>query len=79
MLSRQPLTDDILFNEIGIDKVGYRMRLINKLKNESNNFFYKMKKGILKNNNNLHIKKGSIILESQRGNNNEFCNMCKIF
>ena len=79
MLSRQPLTDDILFNEIGIDKVGYRMRLINKLKNESNNFIYRLKKGILKNSNNLHIKKGSIILESQRGNNNEFCNMCKIY
>ena len=79
MLSRQPLTEEILFNEIGIDKVGYRMRLINKLKNESSNFIYKMKKGIFKTNNNFHIKKGSIILESQRGNNNEFCNMCKIY
>ena len=79
MLSRQPLTEEILFNEIGIDKVGYRMRLINKLKNDSSNFIYKMKKGIFKTNNNFHIKKGSIILESQRGNNNEFCNMCKIY
>ena len=78
MISRQPLTDKILLNDIGIDKVGYRMRLINKLKNESNNFIYKIKNGIL-NNNNFHIKKSSIIIESQKGNNNELCNLCLIF
>ena len=78
MVSRQPLTDNILLNDIGIDKVGYRMRLINKLKNESNNFIYKIKNGIL-NNNNFHIKKSSIIIESQKGNNNELCNLCLIF
>ena len=79
MLSRQPLTDEILFNEIGIDKVGYRMRLINKLKNESNNYIYKVKNGII-GNNNFHIKKNSIVLESQKNNNNnnEFCN-CIIY
>ena len=54
------------------------MRLINKLKNESNNFIYKIKNGIL-NNNNFHIKKSSIIIESQKGNNNELCNLCLIF
>ena len=78
MISRQPLTDKILLNDIGIEKVGYRMRLINKLKNESNNFIYKIKNGIL-NNNNFHIKKSSIIIESQKGNNNELCNLCLIF
>ena len=78
MVSRQPLTENILLNDIGIDKVGYRMRLINKLKNESNNFVFKIKNGIL-NNNNFHIKKSSIIIESQKGNNNELCNLCLIF
>ena len=77
MISKQPLTEDILFNDIGIEKVGYRMRLINKLTNESNNFMYKIKNGIL--NNNFHIKKSSIIIESQKGNNNELCNLCLIF
>ena len=73
MISKQPLTEDILFNDIGIEKVGYRMRLINKLKNESNNYIYKV-------NNNFHIKKNSIVLESQKNNNNnnEFCN-CIIY
>jgi hypothetical protein len=78
MISRQPLTENILLNDIGIDKVGYRMRLINKLKNESNNFIYKIKNGILANNN-FHFKKSSIIIESQKGNNNELCNLCLIF
>ena len=79
MLTRQPLNEEILLNEIGIDKVGYRMRLLNKIKNESNNFLFKIKNGIL-GNNNFHFKKSSIVFESQRGNNNnEFCNMCLIF
>ena len=79
MISKQPLTEDILFNDIGIEKVGYRMRLINKLKNESNNYIYKVKNGII-GNNNFHIKKNSIVLESQKNNNNnnEFCN-CIIY
>ena len=79
MLTRQPLNEEILLNEIGIDKVGYRMRLLNKIKNESNNFLFKIKNGIL-GNNNFHFKKSSIIFESQRGNNNnEFYNMCLMF
>ena len=34
MESKNPLTDEILKNEILIEKLGYRMRILNKLKEE---------------------------------------------
>ena len=35
MESKNPLTDEILKNEILIEKLGYRMRILNKLKSEN--------------------------------------------
>ena len=38
MISYNPLTSEMLKEEIGIDKIGYRSRIINKLKDESKGF-----------------------------------------
>ena len=37
MISKQPLTDNILEQEIEIKKPGHRVRIMNKLKDEANN------------------------------------------
>ena len=75
MKSRQPITDDILRSEIGIEKLGYRMRIINKLKSESINYIQRLHNGNIRNG-----KSNLIYLERKNnGNNNEFCNMCCIF
>ena len=74
MKSRQPLTDDILRSEIGIEKLGYRMRIINKLKSESINYIQRLHNGNIRNG-----KSNIIYLERKNNsNNNEFCNMCCI-
>ena len=44
MLSKNPLTDDMLKNEIEINKIGHRSRIMNKLIEDSKEFFKKMKK-----------------------------------
>ncbi len=75
MKSRQPITDDILRSEIGIEKLGYRMRIINKLKSESINYIQRLHNGNIRNG-----KSNLIYLERKNNNNNnEFCNMCCIF
>ena len=75
MKSRQPLNDDILRSEIGIEKLGYRMRIINKLKSESINYIQRLHNGNIRNG-----KSNLIYLEKKNNNNNnEFCNMCCIF
>ncbi len=43
-LSKNPLTDNILM-EMGINKIGYRARIFNKLKDESKDYFNKLKSG----------------------------------
>ncbi len=43
MISSNPLTIDMLKEEIGIDKIGYRSRIINKLKDESKSFLGQIK------------------------------------
>ena len=57
MESKSPLTDDILQNEIGIEKLGYRARILNKLKNEGRSLNNKLKTSLLiidnKGNNNI--------------------------
>jgi hypothetical protein len=50
-------------NEIGIEKVGHRARLINKLKDDSKNYVKKLKKKIL-------------IIDNEKKNN---CGNCNIF
>jgi hypothetical protein len=47
MESKNPLTVEILKNEIGIDKVGHRSRIINKLKDEGRSYNNKLKTSIL--------------------------------
>ena len=37
-LSKNPLNNDILKNELNIEKLGHRTRILNKLKEESKNY-----------------------------------------
>ena len=79
MQSKQPLTEEILFKEIGIDKIGYRMSILNKIKNEGCNYLFKLKNGFLGKNKFGDNK--TVIFERKNednNNNNEFCNMCSI-
>ena len=43
MISQNPLTSEMLKEEIGIDKIGYRSRIINKLKDEAKFFYGQLK------------------------------------
>lgn len=68
MLSKQPLTEELLENEIKIDKIGYRARILNKLKEDAVKYNHKMislygkrKKG--GNNNNNNSKKEKVVFE----------------
>ena len=47
MESQSPLTLEILKEEIGIDKIGHRSRIINKLKEDSRSYINKLKTSIL--------------------------------
>ena len=47
MVSNNPLTNEILKEEIGIDKIGYRTRIINKLKDEARNLMKKINSNML--------------------------------
>ena len=47
MESKNPLTVEILKNELGIDKIGHRSRIINKLKDEGRSYNNKLKTSIL--------------------------------
>ena len=79
MQSKQPFNDEILIREIGIEKIGYRMRVLNKIKSEGCNYLYKLKNGFLGKNNFGDTK--TVIFERKKddeNNNNEFCNMCSI-
>jgi len=42
-LSKNPLNNDILKNELNIEKLGHRTRILNKLKEESKNYFNNLK------------------------------------
>ena len=63
MESKNPLTSDILKEEIGIEKVGHRSRIINKLKDEGRSYNNKLKTSVL------------IVGD---GGNNKFCD-CLIY
>ena len=66
MLSRQPLNDVQLEREIGIEKIGYRMRIIHKLKSEAAVY-------------GTRIRKSAVIFETRKQENEEFCNLCNVF
>ena len=46
-ISNNPLNDAILKNDIGIDKLGYRARILNKLKEECPNYSNKLKNSVV--------------------------------
>ena len=46
-LSKNPLTDEILKDEIGIEKIGHRARILNKLKEESNKFANRLRDSVV--------------------------------
>ena len=64
MISKNPLTDEILKDEIFIEKLGYRTRIMNKLEEEYPLFLEK-----LKNLNTMYINK----------ENSRICSDCTIF
>ena len=64
MLTRQPITKEIL-KYIGISKVGYQMRILNKLRTES---------ALLAN----KIKNNLLLLEAKKADD-DLCNMCLIY
>ena len=66
MLSRQPLNESQLEQEVGIEKIGYRMRIIHKLKSEAAVY-------------GARIKKSAVIFETRKQENEEFCNLCNVF
>ena len=43
MNTESPLTSEILRDEIGIDIIGYRSRILNKLKDDGKNLYNKLK------------------------------------
>ena len=47
MESKNPLTNEILRDEIGVDKIGYRSRILNKLKDEGRSLNNKLKTSVL--------------------------------
>ena len=63
LLSNQPLTDEILKDELGINKLGHRARIFNKLKEEIRNYENQLK--------------GSII-SFQAQENSQICSECII-
>ena len=68
MVSRQPITDKILQNDIGINKIGYRARILNSLINEANIYIKNLKNNERDN-----------VLTSENSNNINTCNVCDIF
>ena len=47
MESKNPLTEEILKDELGIDKIGHRSRIINKLNEDAKNTYNKWKNSVL--------------------------------
>lgn len=75
MITRQPITDEMLKEDLGIDKIGYRVRILNSLSIESINYSKKLKK-INQKRNGKEIKDLFIL---EKGNNGNSCEACNIF
>ena len=56
MESQNPLTAEILKEEVGIDKIGHRSRIINKLKEDGRSYINKLKTSVLLVGNNNNTK-----------------------
>ena len=63
-LSKNPLSDDILKNEFNIEKLGHRTRILNKLNEESKNYFN-------------HLRNSKITFHVEE--NPKICSECFIF
>ena len=63
-ISKNPLTDEILKDEFGIDKLGHRARILNKLKEDSKHFFNQLRNSV-------------VCL--QTAENNKICSECNIY
>lgn len=63
-ISKNPLTDEILKDEFGIDKLGHRARILNKLKEESRYFSNKLRNSII---------------SFQAAENSKICSECNIY
>ena len=57
LLSNNPLTDEILKNELGIDKLGHRTRILNKIIEECPSYLDKLKDTVVTFYKNEKIKK----------------------
>ena len=78
MLSKNPLTDEILKNDLNINKYGYRLRLMNKLYDDSNKYYNKYSKLSTINSNvvNSEILRDLDLQNEEK--KNSFCN-CILF
>ena len=63
MATKNPLTEEIIKNEISIDKLGYRIRIINKLLEKYPEYLNKLK--------------NSSIIDNNKST--KMCNICNIF
>jgi hypothetical protein len=80
MLSKNPLTDDILKNDLNINKYGYRLRLMNKLYDDSNKYYNKYSKLSTINSNviNSDFLRDVDLQNEEEKKNSSFCN-CILF
>ena len=78
MLTTQPITDEMLENELNIKKIGYRTRLLNSLTTESKNYAIRL---FNKRNSNIKESGGNIIKYFQIDKNKDpnTCETCFIF
>ena len=63
--SKDPLTNEKLRDDLGIEKIGFRQRILNKLKDDGIKFQKKLK------------NKNVLVIEQNK--NKEICNECNIF
>ena len=68
MVTRQPITDKILQNDIGIKKIGYRARILNSLTTEASIYIKKLE----------NIKDDKVLTYENNKNINS-CEVCHIF
>jgi hypothetical protein len=94
MLTRQPIDEFLLEEEIKVEKIGYRMRLLSKLKTDAEGYFEGKerdsgrktfkgsrggKKGSVFNNNNNNHNGDVVIFETKKSDNDDFCSLCNVF
>ena len=93
MLTRQPIDEFLLEEEIKVEKIGYRMRLLSKLKTDAEGYFdgkekdsgskgFKGNRGTRKGNafNGGNNNNGDVVIfETRKSDNDDFCSLCSVF